>query len=78
MKCTYDRRGENKITREDAMTIYQSAMKLTNLLVMEKTRYQSYTDYNQVGSWATATTISPKLNLNYAEVAQSKGTTVLS
>ena len=75
------------ITREEAMTMYQRAMKVTKLVGTDNDRYQSYTDYKQVGNWATpyvqavlsahvfngttATTISPKSNLTYAEAAQA-------
>jgi uncharacterized repeat protein (TIGR02543 family) len=76
-----------RITREEAMTMYQRAMKVTNLLGADTDRYQAYTDYNQVAGWAkpyvkdvlsahvfngkTATTISPKSNLTYGEAAQA-------
>ena len=80
-------RPDTLITREEAMTMYQRAMKVTKLVGTDSNRYQSYTDYNQVSSWATsyvkevlsahvfngntATTISPKTNLTYAEAAQA-------
>jgi hypothetical protein len=80
-------RPDQKITREEAMAMYQRAMKVTELVGTDNDRYQSYTDYKQVGSWATtyvqavlsahvfngttATTISPKANLTYAEAAQA-------
>ena len=80
-------RGENQITREEAMTMYQRAMKITKLIGMDESRYQNYIDYDQVGSWATAyvkevlsahvfngtsdATISPKPNMTYAEAAQA-------
>ena len=80
-------RGDNQITREEAMTMYQRAMKITDLTGTDTKRYQSYTDYGQVSKWATpyvndvlsahvfngitATTISPKANLTYAEAAQA-------
>ena len=67
--------------------MYQRAMKVTKLVGTDTNRYQSYIDHNQVSSWATpyvkevlsahvfngntATTISPKSNLTYAEVAQA-------
>jgi len=62
-------------------------MTVTKLVGVDQNRYQNYTDYEQVGSWATtyvkevlsahvfngttATTISPKANLTYAEAAQA-------
>jgi hypothetical protein len=80
-------RGENPITREEAMTMYQKAMEIARLEGTDESRYQSYTDYETVGNWATpyvrevlsahvfngttATTISPKSNLTYAEAAQA-------
>ncbi len=80
-------RGGNQITREEAMTMYQRAMKITDLTGTDTNRYQSYTDYGQVSKWATpyvndvlaahvfngttATTISPKSILTYAESAQA-------
>ncbi len=80
-------RGDNQITREEAMTMYQRAMKITDLTGTDTNRYQSYTDYGQVSKWATpyvndvlaahvfngttATTISPKSILTYAESAQA-------
>ncbi|WP_169817315.1 hemoblobin-interacting domain-containing protein [Andreesenia angusta] len=75
------------ITREEAMAMYQRAMNITKLEGTDTNRYKSYSDYNQVGSWAktyvqavlsanvlngtTPTTISPKSNLTYAEAAQA-------
>jgi hypothetical protein len=69
------------------MVMYQRAMKITKLVGSDATRFQHYTDYNQVGDWAkanvrtvlsahvfnvtTATTISPKASLTYAEAAQA-------
>ena len=80
-------RSDALITREEAMTMYQRAMKVTKLVGKDDDRYQNFTDYKQVGSWATsyvqavlsahvfngttATTISPKSNLTYAEAAQA-------
>lgn len=80
-------RPDQKITREEAMAMYQRAMKVTKLVGVDLNRYQNYTDYGQVGSWATtyvkevlsahvfngntSTTISPKANLTYAEAAQA-------
>lgn len=80
-------RPDAKITREEAMAMYQRAMKITKLVGTDLNRYQTYTDYKQVGNWATdfvkdvlsahvfngttSTTISPKANLTYAEAAQA-------
>jgi hypothetical protein len=80
-------KGDNQITREEAMTMYQRAMKVTQLTGSDTDRYQSYADYSQVGKWATAyvqevlaahvfngttaTTISPKASLTYGESAQA-------
>ncbi len=80
-------RSNQQITREEAMTMYSRAMKVTKLVGVDQNRYQNYTDYNQVGNWATAyvkevlsahvfngtaaTKISPKTNLTYAEAAQA-------
>lgn len=80
-------RGDNQITREEAMVMYQRAMEITKLVGSDENRYQSYTDYSQVSDWAktnvknvlsahvfngtTATKISPKANLTYAEAAQA-------
>lgn len=80
-------RGDHEITREEAMTMYQRAMKITKLTGSDEKRYTTFMDYNQVSSWATpyvkdvlaahvfngttATTISPKSNLTYGESAQA-------
>jgi uncharacterized protein YdeI (BOF family) len=80
-------RGDNQITREEAMVMYQRAMKITKLVGSDENRYQSYSDYSQVSEWATtyvkevlsahvfngttATIISPKASLTYAESAQA-------
>ena len=80
-------RGDNQITREEAMTMYQRAMKVTKLTGTDTNRYQNYTDYAKVSGWATsyvkevlsahvfngttATTIAPKASLTYAEAAQA-------
>ena len=80
-------RPDARITREEAMTMYQRAMNLTKLEGTDDDRYQSYIDNKQVESWATSyvqgvlsahvfngtspTTISPKSNLTYAEAAQA-------
>ena len=80
-------RPDALITREEAMAMYQRAMKVTKLTGKDTDRYQSYADYSQVSDWAkssvkevlsarvfngnTAATISPKSNLTYAEAAQA-------
>jgi hypothetical protein len=80
-------RPDALITREEAITMYQRAMKVTKLVGTDTDRYQGYTDYEQVSIWAkpyvkdvlsahvfngnTAMTISPKSNLTYAEAAQA-------
>jgi hypothetical protein len=80
-------RPDALITREEAMTMYQRAMNITKLVGEDNNSYLNYTDYKQVGSWATSyvqavlsahvfngtteTTISPKSNLTYAEAAQA-------
>ncbi len=80
-------RPDGLITREEAMAMYQRAMKMTKLVGTTPNRYQTFTDYDQVGTWATnsvkealsahivngttATTISPKSNLTYAEAVQA-------
>lgn len=80
-------RGDHEITREEAMTMYQRAMKITKLTGSDTNRYTTYMDYNQVSGWAipyvkdvlaahvfngtTATTISPKSNLTYGQSAQA-------
>ncbi len=80
-------RPDQQITREEAMAMYQRAMKITKLTGSDTTRYQNYTDYETVSSWAKTyvkevvsahvfngtgtTTISPKANLTYAEAAQA-------
>jgi hypothetical protein len=80
-------RGDNQITREEAMTMYQRAMKITKLTGSDTNRINTYADSTQVSKWAvyyvtdvlsahvfngtTATTITPKANLTYAEAAQA-------
>ncbi|GAB6109993.1 DUF4347 domain-containing protein [Fusibacter bizertensis] len=75
------------ISREEAMAMYQNAMKITKLTGMDTTRYENYSDYAQVSSWAksyvkevlaahvfngdSATRILPKSSLTYAEAAQA-------
>lgn len=79
-------RGDNPITREEAMAMYQRAMKITKLTGTDKERYLTYSDFAKVDAWATsyvkdvlaahvfngttATPLSPKSNLTYAEAAQ--------
>ncbi len=80
-------RPDALITREEAMAMYQRAMKVTKLTGSDTNRYQSYTDFAKVSNWATSnvkevlaahvfngtntTNISPKSNLTYAEAAQA-------
>jgi hypothetical protein len=80
-------RPDQKISREEAMAMYQRAMKITKLTGSDTTRYEKYTDYATVSRWAetyvkevlsahvfngtNANTISPKSNLTYAEAAQA-------
>ena len=80
-------RGDNLITREEAMVMYQRAMKISNLNGTDKEKYLTYMDYTDVSGWAetsvkeviaahvfkgtTATTISPKSHLTYAEAVQA-------
>ncbi|PKM65173.1 MAG: hypothetical protein CVU95_16350, partial [Firmicutes bacterium HGW-Firmicutes-2] len=80
-------RPDQKISREEAMAMYQRAMKITKLTGSDTTRYEKYTDYATVSSWAdthvkevlsahvfngtSTNTISPKSNLTYAEAAQA-------
>ncbi|MBN2852309.1 MAG: S-layer homology domain-containing protein, partial [Clostridia bacterium] len=80
-------RSDSLITREEAMVMYYRAMKITKMVGTDTNRYKNYTDYEQVGSWAspcvrevlsahvfngtTDTTISPKTNLTYAEAIQA-------
>ncbi len=80
-------RGDNQITREEAMTMYHKAMSITKLVGNDKSRYKNFSDYSDVSGWAssyvkdvlsahvfngtTATRISPKESLTYAESAQA-------
>jgi len=80
-------RPNTSISREEAMTMYQRAMKMTKLTGDDLNRFQNYKDFETVSPWAesyvkevlsahvfnvtTATTISPKSNLTYAEAAQA-------
>ena len=80
-------RPNELITREEAMTMYHRAMKVTKLVGSDVTRYQNYKDFENVSDWAQgyvkeviaanvfngtdATMISPKSNLTYAEAAQA-------
>lgn len=69
------------------MVMYQRAMGITKLVGSDENRFKSFTDYSQVGEWATTyvkevlsahvfngtskTKISPKASLTYAESAQA-------
>ena len=80
-------RPDTLITREEAMTMYQRAMKVTKLTGSDPNRYKDYKDFEEVSHWATYSvkdvlaahvfngtsivTISPKLNITYAEAAQA-------
>ena len=80
-------RPDQQITREEAMVMYQRAMKITKLAGTDKTRYKSYTDFAKVSTWAenyvkevlsahvfngtSTNTISPKAKLTFAEAAQA-------
>ncbi|VDN47104.1 protein of unknown function [Petrocella atlantisensis] len=80
-------RPDARITREEAMTMYQRAMKVTKLVGSDSNRYQSYKDFGEVSTWAESnvkevlaahvfngtntTIISPKSNLTYAEATQA-------
>lgn len=80
-------RPDQQITREEAMAMYQRAMKVTKLTGSDTNRYQRYTDFMKVSDWAanyvkevlaahvfngtSATNISPESNLTYAEAAQA-------
>ena len=75
------------ITREEAMTMYQRAMKITKLNGNDPNRYKTYADFAKVSTWAansvkevlsahvfngtSETNISPKASLTYAEAAQA-------
>lgn len=78
---------EQNITREEAMVMYERAMKITKLTGSDEARYKKYTDYAKVSSWAetyvravlsahvfngtSETTLTPKSNLTCAEAAQA-------
>jgi uncharacterized repeat protein (TIGR02543 family) len=80
-------RPTQRITREEAMSMLQRAMQVTKLVGYDQDRYKNFTDFNKVSSWAqtvvkealsahvfngtSATAISPKSNLTYAETAQA-------
>ena len=80
-------RPEANLTREEAMTMYERAMKVTQLTGTDIARYEKYSDFVQVSSWARssvqnvlaahvfsgtgAETISPKAHLTYAQAAQA-------
>lgn len=75
------------ITREEAMTMYEKAMKITKLVSVQADKYKAYTDYSQASEWAktyiqtvvgagvfngkTTTQLAPKANLTYAEAVQA-------
>ncbi len=75
------------ITREEAMVMYERAMKITELKGENPLRYKNYEDYNNVSEWAKASvegvlsagvfngtseeTIEPKATFTYAEAAQA-------
>jgi YVTN family beta-propeller protein len=80
-------KGDKQITREEAMVMYQRAMKITKLTGKDTNRITTYTDSTQVSKWAVPyvtevlaahvfngtsdTNISPKSKLTYAEAAQA-------
>ncbi|MBF4695671.1 S-layer homology domain-containing protein, partial [Fusibacter ferrireducens] len=80
-------RGDNPISREEAMVMYQNAMTITKLEGHDKDRYQGYSDYETVSNWAedsvrevlsahvfsgtTSKTISPKSILTHAQAVQA-------
>lgn len=80
-------RPDALITREEAMTMYNRAIEITKLVGTDENKYQNYSDYDQVSSWATdsvksalsahvfngttETTISQKSKLTYAEAVQA-------
>ncbi len=80
-------RGENGITREEAMTMYQRAMLITKLEGKDDNRFLLYSDSSLVSAWAVSyvsevlsanvfngtskTTISPKSKLTNAEAVQA-------
>lgn len=80
-------RPDQSITREEAMAMFQRAMKLTNLKGNDLNRYQSFTDFNQVSAWASSyvkdvlsahifngageSRLDPKAPITYAEAAQA-------
>lgn len=41
------------INREEATAMYQREMKITKRVVTALYRYQNFTDYDQVATWAT-------------------------
>lgn len=78
-------RPNNNITRQEAMVMFEKAMKVTGLEVIEDNRIDSYIDKNQVSDWAysdvkrvlssgvfngtSLTNISPKDTFSYSEAA---------
>lgn len=75
------------ITREEAMVMYQRAMKVSKLVGEHGNRYEVFTDFSEVSSFAresvkevlaahvfngsTTKLLSPKKNLTYAEAIQA-------
>ena len=75
------------ITRQEAMAMYQRAMKVTRLTGSDQERYKNYKDFKDVNDWAKSdvkealsahvfngtseTAISPKSNLTCAEALQA-------
>lgn len=80
-------RPDALITREEAMAIFERAMKITKLEGADKDRYKQYSDFDKVSGWVEScvkevlaarifngtseNVISPKANLTYAETAQA-------
>ena len=76
-----------KISREEAMVMYQRAMNITELVGEDLLQYENYTDYKTVSDWAqnnvktvlsahvfngkNETSIEPKSDLTYAEAAEA-------
>lgn len=80
-------RPDALITREEAMMMCQRAMKISKLVGTDASRYEVYTDFNQVSAGAresvkdvlaahvfngtTTKSISPNKNITYAEATQA-------
>jgi uncharacterized repeat protein (TIGR02543 family) len=78
---------QQTITREEAMAMYARAMRLAKVSVVEIDRAKHYRDFSEVSDWAkgsvqeaigaevfngtSATTISPKANITYAEAVSA-------